>query len=431
MPAIEKPLTQNIRSDGAPLDLAAYERAGGYQGLRKALGMTPAEVIETVKRSALRGRGGAGFPTGVKWSLVPRGADAPRPKYLVANADEMEPGTFKDRLLLEGDPHQLIEGMIIAAYAIEAEVAYLFLRWAYKRAEAVLSRAIAEATARRYLGRDILGSGYRLELILHVSAGRYMCGEETALLNALEGKRANPRTKPPYPQSVGLWGKPTVVNNVETLCNVPHILKNGPDWFKGLSRTKDGGTKLYGASGKVKRPGLWELPMGTPAREILEEHAGGMRDGVRFRAAIPGGASTEFLTEEHLDIPLDFDEIKKAGSRLGTGTMIILDDQTCPVGLLWNLEKFFAQESCGWCTPCWSGLSWTEKILGAMERGEGEEKDLEILRHQTWFLAPGNTFCALAPGAMEPLSSGLKYFHDDFERHIREKRCPWINSPPL
>lgn len=425
MPTSEKPLTQNIRPNAPPPDLAAYERGGGYQGLRKALRMAPQEVIKTVKRAHLRGRGGGGFPTGVKWSVVPMGEEAPHPKYLVANADEMEPGAFKDRLLLEGDPHQMIEGMIIAAYAIEADVAYLFLRWEYTRAREILSRAIAEAYQRRYLGKNILDSDYRLDLILHVSAGRYICGEETALLNALEGKRANPRAKPPYPQTVGLWGKPTVVNNVETLCNVPHILKNGPDWFRGLSHTGDGGTKLYGVSGKVKRPGLWELPMGTTVREILEEHAGGMRDGLRFRAAMPGGASTDFLVEEHLDTRMDFGEVMKAGSRLGTGTMIVLDDQTCPVGMLWNLEHFFAQESCGWCTPCWSGLSWVEQTLGAMERGEGEKGDLEILRQQTAFLAPGNTFCALAPGAAEPLQSGLKYFEEDFERHIQEKRCPW------
>jgi len=429
MPVLEKPLTQNIRTDGTAIDLAAYERAGGYQGLRKALRMSPEEVLETVKRSGLRGRGGAGFPTGVKWSLVPRGKEAPHPKYVVANADEMEPGAFKDRFLLEGDPHQMIEGMIIAAYAVEADAAYIFLRWAYREAAARLSKAIADAYKHRYLGKNILETGYNLEMILHVSAGRYICGEETALLNALEGKRANPRAKPPYPQTVGLWGKPTVVNNVETFCNVPHILKNGPDWFQSLSRTKDAGTKLYGASGKVKRPGLWELPMGTTAREILEEHAGGMRDGLQFRAAIPGGASTEFITEAHLDIPMDFDEIKKAGSRLGTATLIVLDDRTCPVGMLWNIEQFFAQESCGWCTPCWSGLSWVEQILGAMERGEGEEGDLEVLRQQTKFMAPGNTFCALAPGAMEPLASGLIYFQEDFERHIREKRCPWKNGP--
>jgi NADH-quinone oxidoreductase subunit F len=252
-----------------------------------------------------------------------------------------------------------------------------------------------------------------------------MCGEETGLLNALEGKRATPRSKPPYPQVSGLWGKPTIVNNVETLCNVPHIVNNGPEWFKGLSHSDEGGTKIYGVSGKVRRPGAWELPMGVTMRELLEEHAGGMRDGLKFRGAIPGGASTDFLIEEHLDVKMDFDSVQKAGSRLGTGTMIILDDRTCPVGLTRNLEQFFARESCGWCTPCREGLPWTARILGAIEEGRGEPDDLKRLRFHTEFLGPGFTFCALAPGAMEPLQSALKYFREDFERHIREKRCPW------
>jgi len=423
---METPLTKNIRPGQEPPDLRAYERAGGYQAFPKALhSMAPNEVVEEVKASGLRGRGGAGFPTGLKWSFAPSGKDAPHPKYLVANADEMEPGTFKDRLLLEGDPHQFIEGMIIAAYATGTDVAYVFLRGEYRLAARRISKAIAEAYAAHYLGRNILGSPYSLEMYLHISAGRYMCGEETGMLNALEGKRANPRSKPPFPPAAGLWGKPTTVNNVETLCNVPHIISNGGSWFRSLSRSKDGGTKLYGVSGKVKRPGLWELPMGTTVREILEEHAGGMRDGLRLRGLLPGGASTDFLTEQHLDVPMDFTEVQKAGSRMGTGTMIVLDDQTCPVGMLWSLEHFFAQESCGWCTPCWSGLAWVERILNAMEEGRGEPGDLEKLAFQTKFLAPGHTFCALAPGAAEPLQSGLRYFHEDFDRHIREKRCPW------
>ena len=423
---METPLTKNIRPGQEPPDLRAYERAGGYQAFPKALhSMAPNEVVEEVKASGLRGRGGAGFPTGLKWSFAPSGKDAPHPKYLVANADEMEPGTFKDRLLLEGDPHQFIEGMIIAAYATGTDVAYVFLRGEYRLAARRISKAIAEAYAAHYLGRNILGSPYSLEMYLHISAGRYMCGEETGMLNALEGKRANPRSKPPFPPAAGLWGKPTTVNNVETLCNVPHIISNGGSWFRSLSRSKDGGTKLYGVSGKVKRPGLWELPMGTTVREILEEHAGGMRDGLRLRGLLPGGASTDFLTEQHLDVPMDFTEVQKTGSRMGTGTMIVLDDQTCPVGMLWSLEHFFAQESCGWCTPCWSGLAWVERILNAMEEGRGEPGDLEKLAFQTKFLAPGHTFCALAPGAAEPLQSGLRYFHEDFDRHIREKRCPW------
>jgi NADH-quinone oxidoreductase subunit F len=422
---MEKVLTKNIRPDGEAVSLAEYERAGGYQALRKALQMAPKEITEIVKQSNLRGRGGAGFPTGQKWSFVPLGKDAPHPKYLICNADEMEPGTFKDRLLLEGDPHGVIEGMIIAARAIEADVAYVFLRGEYVVAGERVSRAIAEAGDRGYLGKNILGSGFDLEMHVHMSGGRYMCGEETGLLNALEGKRANPRAKPPFPQTSGLFGKPTIVQNVETLANLPDILTNGPQWFQNLSRTKDAGTKLYGASGKVKRPGLWELPMGTPLGEILEEHAGGMRDGVKFRGVLPGGASTDFLVEQHLGVPMDFTEVQKVGSRLGTGTMIVLDDQTCPVGMVWNLEHFFAQESCGWCTPCWSGLNWAERMLEAFEQGRGCADDLARLDWITQFCAPGNTFCALAPGAVEPLQSALKYFREEFERHIREKRCPW------
>ncbi len=421
----ETPLTGKMRPDGRPLTLKEYTDAGGYQALPKTLGMAPEEIIGMVKRSNLRGRGGAGFPTGMKWSFVPLGKDAPHPKYLVANADEMEPGTFKDRLLLERDPHQLIEGMIVAARAIEADVGYIFLRGEYTAAAHHVSRALAEAYAGGYLGKKIRGSDLDFELYLHISAGRYMCGEETGLLNALEGKRANPRTKPPFPQVSGLWGKPTIVQNVETLCNIPHIVNHGADWFRSLSYTGDGGTKLYGASGKVKRPGLWELPLGTTMREVLEEHAGGMRDGLHFRGVLPGGASTDFLVEEHLDVRLDFNEVQKCGSRLGTGTMIVLDDKTCPVGMLWNLEHFFAQESCGWCTPCWSGLSWVERILKALDEGRGQPGDIEKLQFQTRFMAPGNTFCALAPGAAEPLQSALKYFRPDFERHIHERRCPW------
>ena len=423
---MEKPLTKKIRPDGEAVDLKSYERAGGYRALRKALsGMAPQQVTAEVKDSNLRGRGGAGFPTGLKWSLVPMGPDAQRPKYIVANADEMEPGTFKDRLLLEGDPHELIEGMILAGYAVEGDAGYIFLRGEYKVAAVRVRNAIAEAASAGYLGKNILGSGFSFDLHLHVSAGRYMCGEETGMLNALEGRRANPRTKPPFPVVSGVWGKPTVINNVETLANVPHIVANGAGWFKGLSYTKDGGTKLYGVSGRVKRPGLWELPMGTTIREILEEHAGGMRDGYKFRGVLPGGASTDFLIGQHLDVKMDFTEVQKAGSRLGTGTMIVLDDKTCPVGMTWNLEHFFAQESCGWCTPCWAGLSWAEQLLKAIEDGQGEAGDLEKLEHITKFVAPGNTFCALAPGAAEPLQSALKYFREDFERHIREKRCPW------
>ncbi|HBG45674.1 MAG TPA: NADH-quinone oxidoreductase subunit F [Deltaproteobacteria bacterium] len=421
----ERPLTGRMRPDGEALDIAGYEKAGGYQALRRALRMSPKEVQDAVSASNLRGRGGAGFSTGIKWSFVPMGASAPRPKYLVANADEMEPGAFKDRYLLEGDPHQLIEGMIISAFAIEAEAAYVFIRWEYQLGAERVQKAISEAYERKYLGSDILGSGFTLDIRLHTGAGRYICGEETALLNALEGRRAIPRQKPPFPQTCGLWGRPTVVNNVETLCNVPHIVLNGAEWYKKLSRSTDGGTKLYGASGRVKRPGLWELPMGTTIREILEEHAGGMCDGYRLRAIMPGGASTEFLTAERLDVKMDFDSVAAAGSRLGTGTMVVMDDSVCPVRALHNLESFFSRESCGWCTPCREGLPWVEKTLEAIEKGEGEPEDLEILGEHGSSLWVGRTFCALAPGAMEPLRSALALFKDDFERHISEKRCPY------
>jgi NADH-quinone oxidoreductase subunit F len=423
---MEKPLTKNIDFTRGPLSLKDYEKAGGYQSVKKVLKeLESKQVQQIVKDSNLKGRGGAGFGTGMKWGFVPMGEDASKTKYLVCNADEMEPGTFKDRVLLEGNPHQLIEGMIVSAYAIQANAAYIFLRWAYKVSASLLEKSIAEAYEAGYLGKNILGSGYNLEMHLHTSVGRYMCGEETGLLNALEGKRAQPRAKPPFPQVSGLFGKPTIVNNVETLSCVPHIINNGAAWFKGLSLSDDSGTKIYGVSGKVKKPGTWELPMGTTAREIIFEYAGGMQDGLKFKGVLPGGASTDFLIEEHLDVKMDFSSVQKAGSRLGTGTMIILDDKTCPVGMVLNLQHFFAQESCGWCTPCREGLPWVEKTLRAIEEGNGKMEDLDTLSFHTHYLGPGNTFCALAPGAMEPLQSSLKYFKDDYEKHIKEQRCPW------
>ena len=425
---MDKPLTEHIRADKRPLTLKEYEAVGGYQAVHKVLfGMSPKDVQAVVKDSNLRGRGGAGFFTALKWSFVP--LDAPKPKYLIANADEMEPGTFKDRILLEGTPHQLIEGMILSAYAIQANESFVFLRWAYKVAAEVIERAIHEAYEAGYLGKNIMKSGFDLHMHLHTGVGRYMCGEETALLNSLEGKRATPRAKPPFPQISGLFGRPTIVNNVETLCNIPHIINRGSDWFKRLSRTEDSGTKIYGVSGKVKRPGAWELPMGVTMRELIEEHAGGMKAGLRFRGALPGGASTDFLVEEHLDVRMDYASVAAAGSRLGTGTLVVLDDQTCPVGFVKNLEHFFAQESCGFCTPCREGLPWVEKILQSIEDGKGVEKDMELLHMHTKYLGPGNTFCALAPGAMEPLQSALKYFRADFEQHIQEHRCPYHAIP--
>ncbi|NBC32478.1 MAG: NADH-quinone oxidoreductase subunit NuoF [Alphaproteobacteria bacterium] len=415
----DRPLTRNIRPGEPPLDRAGYEEAGGYRALKAVIGRRdPGELLDIVKDSGLRGRGGAGFPTGMKWGFIPMGPDAPKQKYLIVNADEMEPGTFKDRFLLEGDPHQMVEAAIVAAWIIQASDVYIFVRDAYRRATDLLRAALAEAREAGYLGRNILGSGYELEVHLHTSAGRYICGEETALINALEGKRAVPRQKPPFPQSSGLWGRPSVVNNVETLYNIPHIVLRGAEWYRGLGKGADGGTKLFGASGRVKRKGPWELPMGTPLRELLEAHAGGMHDGHGFRGLLPGGASTGFLVDEHLDLPMDFDPIQNAGSRLGTGALIVLDDRTSLMGMLRNLEHFFARESCGWCTPCRDGLPWVERILAAFAAGRGTAEELDILEMHTRFCGMGKTFCAHAPGAIMPLETALKYFRDDFERGL-------------
>ena len=421
----ERPLTKNIDSKSGPTWIDAYEANGGYAAVRNTIGkVAAADVLEIVKDSNLRGRGGAGFPTGMKWSFVPTG---PGRKYLVCNADEMEPGTFKDRLIMEYDPHQLIEGMILSAYTIGADIGYIFIRAEYHDAAKRLSRAIAEAEARGYLGDNISGGDYALHLYVHVSAGRYICGEETGLLNSLEGKRAIPRAKPPFPQVSGLFGRPTIVNNVETLCNITHIVANGADWFRGLGLGEDSGTKLFGASGKVKKPGCWELPMGTPIREIFEDYAGGMQEGLALKGFLPGGASTDFLVPEHLDLAMDYDAIMRAGSRMGTGTMIVMDDKTCPVAMVRNLEMFFARESCGFCTPCREGLPWVYKILDDIEEGRGIVQDMETLERQCRFIgALGNTHCAHAPGAIEPLASAMKYFAEDFEQHIKGQGCPYV-----
>ena len=428
------PLTANINDNRDPVGIDAYEANNGYDAVKRIIGdkTPPADCLDVVKESGIRGRGGAGFPTGMKWSFVPMSDDdaaSEEHKYLICNADEMEPGTFKDRLLMECDPHQLVEGMILSAWTLQADVAYIFIRHEYHLASKLLQEAIDACHAKGYLGKDILGSGFNLEMYVHSSAGRYICGEETALISSLEGKRANPRAKPPFPQISGLWGRPTIVNNVETLCNITHILRNGADWYKTLGIGADNGTKLFGVSGRVKNPGCWELPMGTPIRELIEEHAGGMEDGYKLRGFLPGGASTDFLVEEHLDLAMDYDVIGKAGSRLGTGTMIVLDDKTCPVGMVKNLVDFFAQESCGFCTPCRDGLPWTGQVLDDIEKGKGLPEDMKTLENQVRFIgAIGNTHCALAPGAMEPVQSAMKYFAEDFQNHIEGKACPYCDA---
>jgi NADH-quinone oxidoreductase subunit F len=422
-----RPLTGNI-ARGTTTDLSAYVASGGYRGFRRAvLELTPQDVTGIVKEAGLLGRGGAGFPTGVKWELVPLGANSPRRKYLVCNADEMEPGTFKDRLLMERDPHQLIEGMLIAAYAIQATNAYVFLRGEYVKAEQCLETAIAQARAAGFIGPAVFGSPWSIDVRVHTGAGRYICGEETALINSLEGRRAVPRSKPPFPQISGLWGKPTVVNNVETLANVPHIVANGADWYRALStgKSSESGTKLYGVSGRVKRPGVHELPLGTTAREILEV-CGGMQDGLALKCWLPGGASTDFLLPEHLDLPMDYRTIAAAGSRMGTGMITVIDDRQDLVAVLRNIEAFFARESCGWCTPCRDGLPWTVRLLAAIEAGEGKDGDIEQLERMVEFLGPGRTFCLHAPGAMEPLQSALRYFRAELTSRIASGRAPGV-----
>ncbi|HEY3356149.1 MAG TPA: NADH-quinone oxidoreductase subunit NuoF [Polyangia bacterium] len=420
---MEPILTRNIGPGRTPPALKEYEAAGGYAALRDVVPRRPpATIVQAVLDSGLRGRGGAGFPTGVKWKALPPLAGSARPRVLACNYDEMEPGTYKDRFLVEGDPHQLIEGMILAAWACQCDVGYIFVRGEYRRSLALLEHAVGEAAAAGYVGGDVLGSGWRFDLHLHESAGRYMCGEETGLLNALEGRRATPRAKPPFPMTVGAWGLPTVVNNVETLCNVPHIAARGADWFKGLGRAKDSGTKIYGMSGRVKRPHCVELPMGTPLRELLDE-MGGMQDGYRFRAALPGGASTRFLGPDQLDVPLDFASLAAINRFLGTGTAVVLDDHTCVVDLARNLERFYARESCGWCTPCREGLPWLEAILADLHAGRGRPGDVELIEEQGEMIGP-HTFCALATGAIFPLESSLELFRDEYEDHIRLGRCP-------
>jgi NADH-quinone oxidoreductase subunit F len=420
----ERPLTAAFRADGRPAGIADYEAAGGYEALRTALReLAPAEVTKLVSDSGLRGRGGAGYATGRKWSFVPLGDDAPPVKYVVCNGDEMEPGSFKDRFLIEGDPHLLIEGMILACYAIQATTGYIFLRAQYDKPYALLTQAIAEAKARGYLGEHILGSEFSLEIHLHVSIGRYMCGEASGMLNALQSDRPNPRWRPPHMASAGLWSRPTVVNNVESLCCVPAIVRLGPERWRALGASDEGGTRIYGVSGRARRTGAWELPVGTPMREVIEQHAGGLRDGFELRAVLPGGASTPFVPAAAIDVLMDFDHMKQAGYGLGTATMLLVDQSVCPVGLTLNLVRFFAQESCGWCTPCWAGLPWTVDILTDIEEGRGRPEQLDLLAEHIWFLTSETCFCDLAPSAMKPLGAALTLFRDDFERHIAEGGC--------
>lgn len=408
---------------GRCVTFAEYRAEGGFAAMEKALsGMSPNDVQQVVIDANLRGRGGAGFPTGKKWSFVPR--DIPGPRYLICNCDEMEPGTYKDRILLEANPYSLVEGMTLAAYAIGVAHAFIFIRRGYEEAAENCRRAIAEAKDAGLLGKNILGSGFSLELDVHQSAGRYICGEETALMNALEGRRANPRSKPPFPAVKGLWGRPTVVNNVETLANIPAIVAGGAAWFKGLATIPEAaGTKLFCVSGHVNNAACFELPLGMSLGEIIDGPCGGMLPGREFKACIPGGASTPFFTREHWNVPMDFDAVARAGSRLGTGGIVVFDRNTCMVAATLNLVSFYARESCGWCTPCREGLPFVKDVLARIEAGAGREEHIAILREHVQYL--NYAFCPLAPGAMGPVEGLLRLFEDEIREHIVLGRCPF------
>ncbi|HDR46853.1 MAG TPA: NADH-quinone oxidoreductase subunit NuoF [Geoalkalibacter subterraneus] len=412
------------RVPGKTVFLKEFSANGGYQGLKTAFqSMTPLEIRELVKAAALRGRGGAGFPTGVKWGFFP--ADKPGIKYLVCNCDEMEPGTYKDGVLLQADPHQLIEGMIISAFALQTQVGYIFIRYAYEQQAENLRRAIVEAKEAGYLGKNILGSGFDFELHVHGSAGRYILGEETALLNGLEGIRPNPRLKPPFPAVRGLFGQPTTVNNVETIANIPHIVTGGAEWFKDLALTPEGsGTKLFGLSGHLNRTECFELPVGISLREVVDTYGQGMWKNKQFKACLPGGASTPYLTREHLDVPLDFASLEKVGSRFGTAGVTAFDEDTCMVAVTLNLIRFFARESCGWCTPCRDGLTMVRWLLEMLESGKGSHEHLAMLKDQLKNIS-GKSFCALAEGAMGPVTGLLTHFEQEIVDHIEGGRCPF------
>jgi NADH-quinone oxidoreductase subunit F len=416
---MEKILLKNVdRPDSHRLD--NYLENGGYQGIKAALQLEPESVIQVIKDSGLRGRGGAGFSTGLKWSFIPK--DSPLPRYLVCNADESEPGTFKDRLIIEKDPHLLLEGIMIASYAIGAAAGYLYIRGEYEFGAKRLEQAITEAYAKGFLGRGIFGSGYALDLYLHRGAGAYICGEETALLESIEGFRSQPRIRPPFPALAGLYHKPTVINNVETLSCIPAILERGAEWFAAIGPPKSPGPKLFAVSGHVKRPGVYELPMGLTIRELIFDHCGGMLGEKPFKAVIPGGASSPMLTEAELDTPMDFESLAEKGTMLGSAGVVVMDADTCMVKTAYVVNRFFSHESCGKCTPCRDGTPWMTQILHRLEYGEGRPGDIELLERLCTGIF-GNCFCALGDAAVMALRGALKNFRDEFEYHIDHRKC--------
>jgi NADH-quinone oxidoreductase subunit F len=413
-------LTKNIHVPDLQ-QIKVYESLGGYTGLAKALReYKPEEVVDIVKRSGLRGRGGAGFPTGMKWGFVPKNSG--KPIYLCVNADESEPGTFKDRLIIEKDPHQLIEGIIISAYALGCHQAFIYIRGEFVYGSEVLVKAVAEAYEKGFLGKNILGSGFDCDLMVHRGAGAYICGEETALLESLEGKRGHPRLKPPFPAVVGLYGSPTVINNVETLANVSHIINNGPEWYASIGVERNAGTRLFGVSGHVIKRGVYEFPMGISLRELIYDHCGGIRDGRKLKAIVPGGSSVPVLTADQIDVALDFDSVAKAGSMLGSAGVIVMDDSTCMVKAALRISQFYAEESCGQCTQCREGTEWLHRILKRLERGNGKRGDLELMLDICTAMK-GRTICPLSDAAAMPIESYIQKFYDEFAAHIEEQRC--------
>ena len=406
------------KRDSEYQDLAGYRSVGGYSALSSTLrDSTPEQLIDLVKEAKLRGRGGAGFPTGVKWSFVPKGSA--NAKWLLCNADEGEPGTFKDRIIMEQTPHLLLEGMILAAYAIGAAKAYIYIRAEYVTAIRRLEREIQACLEAGLLGKDILGSGFDLDIYLHRGAGAYICGEETALIESLEGNRGQPRFKPPFPAVSGFYKGPTVVNNVETLACVPPLVQRGAEWFRSIGSEKCPGPKLYCLSGHVKRPGLYELPMGISLRELVEEHAGGTHSGKKIKAVIPGGLSAALLPEQALDIAMDFDTLSAAGTMLGSAGVIVMDESTCMVQVAHRIIEFFHHESCGKCTPCREGLAWVEQMLGRIKDGEARSGDLESME-RLYGNIEGNTFCLLGDGAVMALRGVVKNFRHEFIERIQQ-----------
>jgi NADH-quinone oxidoreductase subunit F len=402
----------------------AYEDDGGYEALRTALGMPQDDIIQAVKDSGLRGRGGAGFPTGMKWGFIPQ-ADG-KPHYLVVNADESEPGTCKDIPLMMANPHALVEGVIISAYAIRANIAFIYVRGEVLHVIRRLQQAVAEAYEAGYIGTDILGTGFDLELVVHSGAGAYICGEETALLDSLEGFRGQPRLKPPFPAVAGLYGGPTVINNVESIASVPAIVANGADWFASMGTEKSKGFGIFSLSGHVTRPGQYEAPLGITLRELLDM-AGGVRAGHQLKFWTPGGSSTPLFTDEHLDVPLDFESVGAAGSMLGTRALQIFDETTCVVRAVLRWSEFYAHESCGKCTPCREGTYWYKQMLKRLEQGQGSEEDLDTLLDLSDNIL-GRSFCALGDGATSPVTSSIQYFRDEYIRHFEMGACPFDHA---